>query len=489
MLSAVTVRAPLRSCSFVTARSCGHSGGFEKSSFRRRPWRTGGARRRSVTRGAWPTWLAGAPGRSVGGQPGETGRLGLALTGAAGGGGAKARLRRGLRALVPPPPVCVSNRGRKAVSSVRPNTRERAGGALTRGGLRLPIDPWGLCGVVLPVPSVCGPPSLRRGRRPPTMVCCRPPRPASHRRAPWLVPYIRAGKSWRLVREDFSKEGAGDEPEEASGSSPTSGAPDRDPDAASPQPRRRSLSLGYPMAGLALVFAWFSQEGKGEGGRTQAAVRTVVVFGGPTSRPPQAGTARRFGHRRTATAAFAPLPPGWRGSAGLCADLPSGAGAGADPRGPPGVRGPPGEATRATGAPSPAENARFRPLFGPSPAGGSADHHRTTTAAFLSPPRVRRGVGRPAATRGRPAATSGAPRPIDFHVNEKRRSTSRKKSAFSGVFDLTSVSAVPENPPEVSTSSYIPPGGSYSQKTRIYQEQGGRGELCPALHWPEPGTW
>ena len=30
MLSAVTVRAPVRSCSFVTARSCGHSGGLEK---------------------------------------------------------------------------------------------------------------------------------------------------------------------------------------------------------------------------------------------------------------------------------------------------------------------------------------------------------------------------------------------------------------------------------------------------------------------------
>ena len=96
---------------------------------------------------SWDGRPASAPlGRSVVGQLGGTGRLGLARPGTA------TEVREGapesLRAEGPPQPA----RARSAVSSVR-LIHLGAGGALTRGGLRVPLDQW-VVGV---------PPSVRVG--------------------------------------------------------------------------------------------------------------------------------------------------------------------------------------------------------------------------------------------------------------------------------------------------------------------------------------
>ena len=162
------------------------------------------------------------------------------------------------------------NRGRMAVSSVRPIHARRAGGALTRGGLRLPFDLSGLG----------EPPACRRREQAPS---------------PWKAPTAEA----------------------------------------------------FPTFGLGKVGDWFERKFQGR-------------EGGGGQRPAPA-------RRRAPEVANSP------------------------PR------------------PAPAEKHRFRPHFCLSPAGGSADPHTTTTHAFLSPSRVRRGVARPATTHGRAAVGSEAP--------------------------------------------------------------------------------
>ena len=182
----------------------------------------------------------------------------------------------------------IDNRGRKAASSVRPNTRERAGGALARGGLRLP---FGLQGSWGRLPGRTGPPGRRAARHDGLFSDRRLPRRRDRRLFPGklhaeAVPYTRAGKSWRLVREKISKEGVGDEPGAAPGSPPSSGGTAVCAPAVS---GRGALSPAYPMVGLALGFAWFSEEGKGEGGRTQADLRTAVLSGGRPTGVPRPG--------------------------------------------------------------------------------------------------------------------------------------------------------------------------------------------------------
>ena len=136
------------------------------------------------------------------GPLGQTGRLGLAERGRPAGGGAGARLRRGLRALVPPPPRIQP--GPHGGEQRPPDTRE----ACRRG------------------PHQRRPAFAIRSERTGRAACLPPPGTGalslegSDRRS---LPYIRAGKSWRLVREKISREGGGGWPEASPSSPPSSG--------------------------------------------------------------------------------------------------------------------------------------------------------------------------------------------------------------------------------------------------------------------------
>ena len=96
----------------------------------------------------------------------------------------------------------------------------------------------------------------------------------------------------------------GDEPGAAPCSPPSSGGTAVCAPAVS---GRGALSPACPMVGLALRFAWFSEEGKGEGGRTQADLRTAVLSGGRPTGVPRPGrravsdTARRSRRRGSLT--------------------------------------------------------------------------------------------------------------------------------------------------------------------------------------------
>ena len=192
----------------------------------------------------------------MGGRLGETGRLGLAERGRPaeaarrrGSGEASARwfLRR---------QWMHGNRGRKAVSSVRPIHVERAGGALTRGGLRLPFDQ----GI-----AAC---PRRRDRR---------PLPGSLRDGE--LPYIRAGKSWRLVREDFSREGVGGQPEASPGSHPSSGGTGRRrPGRRRPRTPLSCIPAGRPRPPFVVVLA-------GGDGRGRESPGSSEDRGSPTQPP------------------------------------------------------------------------------------------------------------------------------------------------------------------------------------------------------------
>ena len=278
-----------------------------------------------------------------------------------------------------------------------------------------------------------------------------------------------------MVREKISKEGVGDEPGAAPGSPPSSGGTDRRrPGRVRP---RRALSCmpdGRPRPAFRLVLGG----GEGRGGENPGWPEDRGSLGGPTHRRPEAGTARRFGHGALEPPPRLPYLRDGGGPPRSAPYSPRRVGAGATAWGVPGVRGPPEESPRATARRSPPKSTVFGLLSGPRPPGGP----RTPTAPPPPPPSRRSAsvegwVGRLRRT----VAPLWAPESrlsIDSHVNEKSRSTSRKKYRFWGVFDLTSVSAVPENPPEVFTSSYIPPGGSNSQKTRISPLMEANGGLC-----------
>ena len=153
------------------------------------------------------SWEGGRPtaplGRSVVGQLGQTGRLGLARPGSATEvrEGAPESLRAWvLRGLVGP--------------AVRQAASARytlgAGGALARGGLRVPFDQWGWAGATFR--SVFGAPGGGAGGR--QTVRSDPRGAVPGLRSPARSParagsHIRAGKSWKIVRESFSKKGGG----------------------------------------------------------------------------------------------------------------------------------------------------------------------------------------------------------------------------------------------------------------------------------------
>ena len=288
------------------------------------------------------------------------------------------------------------------------------------------------------------------------------------------LPYIRAGKSWRLVREDFSREGVGGQPEVASGSHPSSGgtggAGRRRPGRVRPRTPVSCIPDGRPRPAFCLV----PGGGEGRGGENPGCPEDRGALGGPTGGRPEAGTMHCLGYGHP-TRRLGSTTSGMEGvNRVLLASLLGGWGRGTSPG-----------ACRGSGDHQRSRHGRPRPRRPPK---------STVFGLFFRPrrpggPRTTTGPPPPASSRrsesvegwlARPRRTVEplrapvtlqldklATRSIHSHVKGKCRSTSRQNDAFSGVFDLTSVSAVPENPPEVTTSSYIPPGGSKSQKTCI----------------------
>ena len=217
---------------FAASRACRRRGHTTLAAFEKR---VSGARLRgavahnSSSRPEAERYAGMAPlGRSVFGQLGETGRLGLARPGTAAEG--REGAPESLRTVGPPRPA----RARSAASSVR-LTHLGAGGALTRGGLRVPIDQWGGGGrhrwsVLWSVLWSVFWSVLRRSRvatrRQTETVRPRSTLPGRARRhAPVLISGLgKVGKSFGRV---FQRKEGGDEPEATSGSAVTSRPPRR----------------------------------------------------------------------------------------------------------------------------------------------------------------------------------------------------------------------------------------------------------------------
>ena len=214
-------------------------------------------------------------GRPVEGQLGQTGRLDLARPGSAAGGCPGIALRARV------PPRLVRARRLQAASAERV-----AGGALARGGLRVPFGQW---------ITACGAPRGRRLRALTTVRvgCALSAAPSLCTPGSRLVHKSGLGKVCHPFGREFHRRGPGTDPASswARGGPPGFATGRRSPSRARP---RRSL-LRYGMARMDPSDSRFFPPLRGEGGRAQSLQRT-------------GGVRRTLGVRRRAPCA-GPLPP------------------------------------------------------------------------------------------------------------------------------------------------------------------------------------